>query len=74
MARGIKRMIGTARENVQREIRSSAGYGNNLSERQSFFARGISSEGYFGGYVAALDDVMLALNGVVPQRNGWWRK
>lgn len=75
MNKGIKRMIGMARKNVEKEIRGSAGYNDEGgSLRQSFFARGISGEGFNGGYRAALDDVLLALNGNIPQRNGWWIK
>ena len=72
MAKGIKKLMAIARLNVSRQIRSDAGYGDNLSHNEHFFARGIAVDGFNGGYQAALDDVLLALNGVVPQRNGWW--
>ena len=36
------------------------------------FARGLSSEGYAGGYAQALEDVQLALNGVKPRTRGYW--
>ena len=65
-------MISKARKNVEAEIRSSAGYGDNIPDVQRFFARGLSSEGYFGGYRDALDDVLLALNGITPNRKGLW--
>lgn len=32
----------------------------------SKYARGLSSEGYMGGYAAALNDVLLLLDGVEP--------
>lgn len=72
MAKGIKRKIAIARKNVEKEIRVSAGYGEDISPRQRFFARGLSGEGYFAGYRDALDDVILALNGVTPNRKGFW--
>lgn len=74
MAKGIQRLIDIAHKNVSKEIRSDAGYDNpDMTQRSSFFARGLSGEGFNGGYRAALEDVILALNGVRPQRNGWWQ-
>jgi hypothetical protein len=35
-------------------------------------AAGLASEGYAGGYRDALDDVLLALNGVKPNRRFYW--
>jgi len=64
MAKGIKRQIAIARQNAEREIASLA---------RGFYGRGLSSEGYAAGYRDALDDVLLALNGNIPQRNGWWK-
>jgi len=66
MAKGIKRRIAIARENVSREISALASYGK--------YGAGLAGEGYFGGYRDALDDVFIALNGVIPQRHGWWEK
>lgn len=37
-----------------------------------FFARGISSEGYHGGYRAAIQDVMVASNGTMPAQWEQW--
>lgn len=68
MARGIKRLMAIARKNVRDQIRK---------DRASAFGvigRADSGSGYNGGYIAALDDVLLALNGVKPNRNGWWEK
>lgn len=65
MAKGIKRKLYRARKRVEHEIRAVASMGGK-------YARGLSSEGYFGGYRDALNDVLLALNGVTPQRHGWW--
>ena len=64
MAKGIKRKIDKVRDRVQREISGMA--------RQGRIAAALSSEGYNGGYRDALDDIILALNGVTPQRHGWW--
>lgn len=71
MAKGIKRKIAIARENVEREIRGTI---SDSSPMSSKYSRGVSSEGYFGGYRAALDDVLLVLNGNTPNRNSWWIK
>ena len=38
------------------------------TNQESLYSRGLSAEGYLGGYVAALDDAILILNGVEPQR------
>lgn len=51
---------------VQKEIRGNAESGN-------FYARGLASEGYAGGYRDAIQDVLLAMSGVKPNRNrGYW--
>ena len=63
-AKGIKRKIAVAREIVAQRISEGASRGK--------YGAGLASEGYNGGYRDALDDVILALNGVTPQRNGWW--
>ena len=64
---GITRLLRIARDNV------SAGISNSV-DHTSRYSKGLSSEGYEGGYRDALDDVQLALNGVVPNRRGWWIK
>ena len=65
MAKGILRLIDVALENVGGEISSSR-------NESSLFSRGLSGEGYNAGYRDALHDVINALNGVTPKRNGWW--
>ncbi len=65
--RGIKRLLAVARRNAEREILMTASLG-------SKYARGLAGESYAGGYRDALDDVLLALNGVTPNRNGWWEE
>jgi len=72
---GIKRMIYRAQSNIETEIRNDS-----TSCRMRCTGTGInyggalSREGYNGGYYDALSDVINALNGVIPNRNGWWRK
>lgn len=58
MAKGIKRKIDRVQKKVQEQIAANASGGR--------FAAGISSEGFDGGYAAALSDVRLALDGVYP--------
>jgi len=65
MATGIKRALDRAQTNVQKEIESSAKSGGK-------FARGLSGEGYAGGYAQALADVQIALNGGKPCTRGYW--
>jgi len=67
MAKGIIRKIEIVRANIEHEISSN-------TDRNNLYSRGLSREGFNGGYLAALDDVMLALYGIVPQRNSWWMK
>lgn len=67
MAKGIKRLLATAMENVKRDMEAPV-------DRMSAYSVGIAEEGYKGGYYDALSDVMLALNGVVPDRKSWWEK
>lgn len=56
---GVKRDLVAARRAVQAEMNSEAQGGGRG-------ARGLSSEGYLGGYRNALDDVLLVLNGAPP--------
>lgn len=67
MAKGIKRQVKQACEAVQKEISGHA-------ESGGLYARGLASEGWNGGYAAALEDVKLALNGVEPNRWREWRQ
>jgi len=65
MARGIKRLVARAHKNVSRQIQSD-------HDQMTGLYGCLAGEGYNGGYRAALDDVILALNGNLPLRNGWW--
>jgi hypothetical protein len=65
MARNIRGQIKQVREHVTKQIAA-------FSSSGGLFAKGLASEGYNGGYRDALDDVLLALNGYRPNRNGWW--
>lgn len=67
MARGIVRLVIRVRRRIQSEMHEE-------TDHQSMFSRGLASEGYAGGYRDALDDVLLALNGVTPDRRGWWKE
>jgi len=67
MAKGIKRKLDRVREKVSREIEGFA-------KRGGLYAGAMAAEGYNGGYRDALDDVVLALNGITPQRHNWWRE
>ena len=67
MAKGIKRLLEIASASVDAEINSHASRGGK-------YARGLAGEGYAGGYRDALNDVLLALNGVTPSRRGWWTR
>lgn len=60
-----KTRIKWALERVTAEIRSETNQG-------SLFSRGLSIEGYSGGYADALRDVLLLMNGVVPERRNYW--
>lgn len=60
-----KTRIKMAIQQAQKEIREISCTGGK-------YAGGLASEGYSGGYFDALCDVMLLLNGVVPQRRQYW--
>jgi len=64
MAKGIIRKVEAARKEVERVISDTASEGP--------LGGALASEGYNGGYRDALNDVLLALNGNIPRRNGWW--
>lgn len=60
--KGIKRDLRIAIKNVQKEIENMP---------NGFFSRGLANEGYAGGYLQALMDIELALNGVNPNGRYW---
>lgn len=66
MAKGIKRRIRQALKSINKEI-------SDLSNPRSLYSSGLSSEGYAGGYRDALNDVILLLNGIEPNRRGWYK-
>ena len=61
----IKR-IRMAQEKVLAEIRGNA-------QHDGRFSGALAGEGYAGGYLDALFDVLLILNGVGPDRRGYWK-
>src|SRR6185503_3948623 len=63
--KGIKRKVRKARRAVAALIAEHA-------KLEGRFAGALSAEGYNGGYQDALDDVLLALEGVNPQRHDFW--
>lgn len=65
MSRGIVR-------EVKRALKCTNDYISKSTDRDSMYARGLSREGYAGGYADALSDVLLALNGVPPNRYPYW--
>jgi len=66
MARGIKRKVKKALARVSKEIEDNRGSGD-------LFSRGLASEGYAGGYAAALRHVLLALDGTGIDSRYWSR-
>lgn len=68
MSMDTTEVVRRARTAVARAIEADAdhrGYG--------VYSRWLAAEGYNGGYRDALDDVLLALGGVTPQRHDWWQ-
>ncbi len=57
----IKKAISTILEKVKKE-----------NEGSHYSSRGLSLEGYTGGYLDALTDILLVLNGVNPKRRDYW--
>ena len=73
-----KRLIKLALKNIRAEnTRLHAQY---VAEHEARggrgpnFATGLQHEGYVGGYSQALNDALLAMNGVKPSTRGWWEK
>jgi len=61
--KSIVRKVQKAISNVNKEIE-----GNSVGK----YGAGLASEGYAGGYRDALNDVLLALRGVNPNRRWYW--
>ena len=57
--------IDRASKNVNKEITAHANRGGK-------YASALAGEGYNGGYRDALQDIILLLNDVIPNRQGWW--
>lgn len=64
MAKGIIRKLGIVRRNLDRKMW--------LPPNAGIYERGMRSEGYLGGYRAAIQDVELALNGGHPSTRRLW--
>jgi hypothetical protein len=65
MKQSAKKQIDKALDKVNREI-------NNSTDRNNLYSRGLSREGWQGGYAQALMDVLLILNGVTPNTRNYW--
>lgn len=65
MARGIKRKVKASLDAVNAEISSER-------NPKDLFSRGLSQEGFAGGYATALRDVLAALDGH-DERSRYWR-
>ena len=65
MRKGPKTRIEAARKRVLARISQD-------TDRNSIYSRGMSTEGYNGGYAQALADVQLVLNGVRPNTREFW--
>lgn len=63
MPKGIQKRLRIARSRVQAEITAFASQGGK-------YARGLAGEGYLGGYMDCIDDVLLALRGIRPPNRG----
>ena len=65
--RHVLKLIAAVRKVVAAEIAANAGRG-------SLYARGLSGEGYAGGYLQAIDDISAALrHGYPSDHRGYWR-
>jgi len=73
-----RRLINRALKNIEAQMNREAQDARKDWERRGAkgpnFAAGLASEGYMGGYRDALNDALLAMNGVTPNRNRWWEK
>jgi len=65
MGKGILRDLEQAEKKVDAEITANARGGGHI-------ARGLSAEGFAGGYQAALRDVRGALTGFPPYDSRYW--
>lgn len=67
-----KKEVGTINYVIKRVLDEQSAFARDST---SMYGRGTASEGYTGGYTAALMDVLLFLHSrVIPNRNGWWDK
>ena len=68
-----KRLIHRALNAIRDEQMAEAeGHRRNTRPGMPNYGAGLASEGYVGGYSDALNDVLLAMNGITPTRRGWW--
>jgi len=67
MSKGIQRLLSNALRNVEAEISVNA-------RGASMYQRGLSGEGYAGGYRDAIHDVQAALRGLSNHNSRYWPK
>jgi len=60
-----RKHIRAAFAKAQLEIKGNAASG-------SLYARGLSTEGYAGGYAEALSDVLMLFNDCIPRTRNYW--
>ena len=65
MSKGIRRQLHAAMEKVRSDIECS-------TDRSNKYAIALAYEGYKGGYLHALQDVLQALDGLQPNTRGYW--
>lgn len=46
----------------------------NSTNKDSVYSRGLAFEGYWGGYIQALNDVDCYLRGMMPTNNHFWKE
>ena len=64
--KGIQRALDVARQRAKKTIKMDA-------QREGAYGNGaMAGEGYNGGYLAALNDVDQAMNGVLPLHSRFW--
>lgn len=60
-------LVDEASKKVQAEITGQ-------TDRSNKYSAGLAYEGWQGGYLAALRDVLLVMNGVTPSTRNYWEK
>ncbi len=64
---GKRVLIENASKKVQAEITGQ-------TDQNNKYSTGLAYEGWQGGYLAALHDVLLLMHGVLPNTRNYWEK